>query len=219
MILEATIQGTQVNIDSNDILYGYEDGGNLQLVIAQDAVRNNPNLELYTNSAPSTATLPTYADFVTATADYKFSEVSHATLTNICVNLSRIARLTEIDSSNTTILFDKYNTVNTNTSVSTLRDAINGSLSSAATSATVTTLNTGATGTSRAVVNVIDAAATTLKTVTVQQVPQAETAENSGEEDIRIIGRAKAGSIDFIVTNGRENQKIRGSFKIIYSLT
>jgi len=128
MILDATIAGTQIYIDTNDILYAYESSGNLQLVIASDAVQSNPNLELYTNASPNEATAPSYADFVTATANHRFIEVSHATLTNVCVNLNRIARLAAIDSSNTTILFDKYNVVKSDTALSSLRANINSEI-------------------------------------------------------------------------------------------
>lgn len=127
MIISVTINGVVNYIDTDMILYAYDNSG-LTLVVASNSVAQNPNLELFVSASPQAATLPTYSDFKTATAAANFLECTHATYTNIYVNLKRIQRLQEVDSSNTTILFDKYNTVDTSTSLSTLNTAINDGL-------------------------------------------------------------------------------------------
>lgn len=95
---------------------------------------------------------------------------------------------------------------------------VGGSVDISIASFTSAIVNTGTTPLFQATVNVIDATSTTEKQVIVMQGQQATTLENSGEEPIVIFGRAKAGSIDFTISNSMPNQMIRGTFKILYSL-
>jgi hypothetical protein len=128
MIIAVTINAVVNYIDTEMILYAYDDSG-LNLVVASNTVTQNPNLEIFPVSAIQVATVPTYADFVTATAGAKFIEISHATFGNICINLNRILRLEEIDSTHTNLLFDKYNNVQSDTFLGTLLSAINAVVS------------------------------------------------------------------------------------------
>jgi len=127
MILDITISGTVNSIDTKIVLYGYDDSG-LKLAISTSGIKYSPSAEIFQSTSLNTVTLPTYADFVTDTASFGFLEVTHGTYTNVCINLARIEKLEAIDSSNTTVRFDKYNSVNVNMSLSALETAINSAL-------------------------------------------------------------------------------------------
>lgn len=124
MILEITIGGEVSYIDTDIILYAYDDT-DLKLILGSGGVAYAPANEIFESNSIQTATVPTYANFVTYTARSGFLEVSHATLGTICINLLRINRLVVIDSSNTSIYFDKSNYVNVDVSIATLATAIN----------------------------------------------------------------------------------------------
>ena len=70
MIISVTINGVVNYIDTDMILYAYDNSG-LTLVVASNSVAQNPNLELFVSASPQAATLPTYSDFKTATAAAK----------------------------------------------------------------------------------------------------------------------------------------------------
>ena len=126
MIIKITIAGTDCYIDTNVILYGYNNSG-LELVLSDINPGVSPISEVFENNAASAVSFPVYADFVTDNAP-GFLEVTHATLTNICLNVSRILRLEAIDSSNTTVMFDNMLTVPVSVSLSTLLTSISTAL-------------------------------------------------------------------------------------------
>lgn len=128
MIIEITISGTAYQIDTDSIIYGYNDT-TLHLALSQIGINHTPAAEIFENNIVNSVSVPTYADFVTATANYFFLECASTDWTVINVNLLRIKALEVIDSSNTTIIFSKYNTVNVNVGIATLATAINNALS------------------------------------------------------------------------------------------
>jgi len=124
MIILTTYNGADYYIDSDIILYAYDDSG-CNIVLNQSAIRYNPNAEIFESNALQNLTVPTYANFVTETETINFFEVAHATLTTICVNGNRIKRLVEIDASNTTIYFEVGATVDVVENITTLQSRIN----------------------------------------------------------------------------------------------
>jgi len=127
MIILTTYNGADYYIDSDIILYAYDDTG-CNIVLNQSAIRYNPNAEIFESNALQNLTVPTYANFVTATTPIGFIEVAHATLTTICVNCLRIKRLVDIDGSNTTIYFEVGATVDVVENITTLQGLINTAL-------------------------------------------------------------------------------------------
>ena len=128
MILQTTYLATAYYIDTDIILYGYDNTG-LSLVLNQDSIINNSSATLFESNTVQAVTLPTYANFVTETAGYGFFVATHATLTAVCVNAKRIQRLEVIDSSNTTIYFEFGVTLDVNESMANMIDFINRAVS------------------------------------------------------------------------------------------
>ena len=128
MILQTTYLATAYYIDTDIILYGYDNTG-LSLVLNQDSIINNSSATLFESNTVQAVTLPTYANFVTETAGYGFFVATHATLTAVCVNAKRIQRLEVIDSSNTTIYFELGVTLDVNESMANMIDFINRAVS------------------------------------------------------------------------------------------
>lgn len=128
MILQTTYLATAYYIDTDIILYGYDNTG-LSLVLNQDSIINNSSATLFESNTVQAVTLPTYANFVTETAGYGFFVATHATLTAVCVNAKRIQRLEVIDSSNTTIYFELGVTLDVNESMANMITFINRAVS------------------------------------------------------------------------------------------
>jgi len=128
MILQTTYLSTAYYIDTDIILYGYDNTG-LSLVLNQDSIINNSSATLFESNTVQAVTLPTYANFVTETAGYGFFIATHATLTAVCVNAKRIQRLEVIDSSNTTIYFELGVTLDVNESMANMITFINRAVS------------------------------------------------------------------------------------------
>lgn len=128
MILQTTYLATAYYIDTDIILYGYDNTG-LSLVLNQDSIINNSSATLFESNTVQAVTLPTYANFVTETAGYGFFIATHATLTAVCVNAKRIQRLEVIDSSNTTIYFELGVTLDVNESMANMITFINRAVS------------------------------------------------------------------------------------------
>jgi len=126
MILLTTYNGTDNYIDSDIILYGFDDTG-LNLVLNQKAIRYNPNAQIFESNALQAVTVPTYANFVTETLDDNFIEVTHATYTTVCINCARVLRLEDAGGGNTTIYFEVGATLEVTVAIATLQTAINAS--------------------------------------------------------------------------------------------
>jgi len=126
MIILTTYNGTDNYIDSDIILYGFDDTG-LNLVLNQKAIRYNPNAEIFESNALQAVTVPTYANFVTETLDDNFIEVTHAVYTNVCINCARVLRLEDAGGGNTTIYFEIGATLEVTVAIATLQTAINAS--------------------------------------------------------------------------------------------
>jgi len=122
MIIKLTISGVDQFINTNSILYTYDNSG-LNLVLGNTGIVSLPITELFENNAPSPVSFPTYSSFVTTTAP-SFLEVPHLTLSAICINLSRVLRIEEINSSNSLVRFDNETTVAVNLSAALLKAAI-----------------------------------------------------------------------------------------------
>lgn len=127
MILKITRLGTDYYIDTDIILYGYDDT-DLKLVLSQTGINYTPAAEIFENNSVNTVTVPTYADFVTDTAGSHFLEMASTEWGVINVNLLKIQSLELIDSSNTIVRFSKYNSVNVNVAIATIQAAINAAL-------------------------------------------------------------------------------------------
>jgi len=126
MIVQITYNGTDYYIDSELILYGFDDTG-LNLVLNQKAIRYNPAAEIFESNSLQAVTVPTYADFVIDTADDNFIEVTHATYTTVCINCARVLRLEDAGGGNTTIYFEIGATLEVTEAIATLQAAINAS--------------------------------------------------------------------------------------------
>ena len=127
MIVAITYNGTDYYIDSELILYGFDDSG-LNLVLNQKAIRYNPAAEIFESNTIQAVSSPTYATFVSDTADFHFLEVSHATYGTICVNLDRIKRLEANGSADTNIFFEIGASVEVDVAIAVLEAAINTAL-------------------------------------------------------------------------------------------
>ncbi len=125
MILAITISGEIRNIETNQFLYGYNNAG---LEIIPDKNYKSAAAAYFENNTPGILTLPAYIDFVTDTAMAKFVEITHATHGNICINTTKIQKLEEIDANNTTIWFDQFTSVDTDTALADLKAIINSAL-------------------------------------------------------------------------------------------
>lgn len=126
MIIKVTISGVDQYIDTSVILYAFDNSG-LEFVLNQ---RDDAYLvvsEIFENNAPNASSFPTYANFVSENVP-GFLQVSHAVLTNICINLSRVLRLEAIDASNTTIKFDNMTYVEVDVALATLQTNINAAI-------------------------------------------------------------------------------------------
>jgi len=124
MILQTTYLSTAYYIDTDIILYGYDNSG-LSLVLNQDSIVNNSSATLFESNTVQAVSVPTYANFVSGTAGYGFFVATHATLSAVCVNAKRVQRLEVIDSSNTTIYFELGITLDVNESMSDMINFIN----------------------------------------------------------------------------------------------
>lgn len=127
MILELTYNGDVQTIDTQVILYGYDNSG-LNIIINTVGIAYNPSANIFEANALQAISNPSYTTFVTNTADAGFFEATHATLTTVCVNANRISKLEVIDSSNTTIQFNTNQSVDVNESMSALITLINDAL-------------------------------------------------------------------------------------------
>lgn len=141
MIIQTTYNGTDYYIDSELILYGYDDSG-LVLVLNQDAIRYNPATEIFASNSLQAVTVPTYANFVLDTSDFHFLEVSHATHGTICVNLDRIKRLEDVGGTDTNILFEIGASIEVDVPIGTLEAAINNALAPTIPPSTITSTST-----------------------------------------------------------------------------
>lgn len=127
MILEVTISGTVYYIDTDLILYAYDDSG-LKFVYSEIGINYNPNAEVFESNSIQSPSLPTYADFVLSTANSKFIEVSNVLLGTICINLNRIQKLEDIGGTDTNLIFNKQQSVETDTAIGTLLPIINSTV-------------------------------------------------------------------------------------------
>lgn len=127
MIIELTYNSEVQYIDTEAILYGYDDS-RLNVVLNQLGIAYLPATTVFEANAIQEITTPSYSVFVTNTADAGFFEATHATLTTVCVNAKRINRLEVIDSSNTTIHFNYNQTLDVNESMSALITLINNAI-------------------------------------------------------------------------------------------
>ena len=125
MIVQLTYNGDVQNLDTDIVLYGYNNSG-LNILINQVGIAYNPNASVFEANAIQAISTPSYATFVSATVSAGFFEADHATLTTICVNANRIVRLEEIDPSNSTIYFNTDQSVNVVESIASLLTLING---------------------------------------------------------------------------------------------
>ena len=76
MIFKFTKYGTDYYVDSDIIQYGYDNSG-LELVLSNNNTAFKPSLQVYKSTSINVAELPTYATFVTDTADFYFLEMVH----------------------------------------------------------------------------------------------------------------------------------------------
>jgi len=134
MIIKVTISGVDSYIDTDIVLYTYDNTG-MELILNLEKAKISPCAELFENNAPTIVSYPTYSNFVTDNAA-NFLEVTHATLTNICLNIHRVLRLEEIDASNTTVKFDNGASVPVSMSLATLQAALNAALAPSSSSST-----------------------------------------------------------------------------------
>ena len=125
MLIEFEISGETRYIDSDSILYGYESGGTFYIAMSRIVANYNPNAEAFVSPGFAEVTMPVYADFVTMLTGYGFIEISHATFSGLCVNVALIKSVTAIDSSNTTVQFDRFQSVDSDTTISTLLSSLN----------------------------------------------------------------------------------------------
>lgn len=128
MIFKFTKYGTDYYVDSDIIQYGYDNSG-LELVLSNNNTAFNPSLQVYKSTSINVAELPTYATFVTDTADFYFLEMVHTVWGFVNVNLLSIERLELIDSSNTKVFFNATDYVEVNVGIATIQTAINTALS------------------------------------------------------------------------------------------
>jgi len=131
MIITINISGTDYYINDGSILYVYDNSG-LELVLCKDGYKNSPVWAIFESNVANAVTSPSYAAFVTTTAS-NFLEVRHLTLSNVCINASKVLKLEEIDASNTTVLFDNNYTVDVNENVVSLQSALDALLISGST--------------------------------------------------------------------------------------
>lgn len=124
MIVQLTYNGDVQNLDTDIVLYGYNNSG-LNILINQVGIAYNPNASVFEANALQAISTPSYGTFVSATVSAGFFEADHATLTTICVNANRIVRLEEIDRSNSTIYFNTNQSVNVVETIATLITLIN----------------------------------------------------------------------------------------------
>jgi len=134
MIIKVTTSSTDSYIDTDIVLYAYDNTG-MEFILNLEKAKISPCAELFENNAPNAVSYPTYADFVTANVT-DFIELPHATLTNVCLNLKRVLRLEAIDSSNTLVLFDNNASVPVSMSLATLQAALNAALAPSSSSST-----------------------------------------------------------------------------------
>lgn len=127
MIFKFTKYGTDYYVDSDIIQYGYDNSG-LELVLSNNNTAFKPSLQVYKSTSINVAELPTYATFVTDTADFYFLEMVHTVWGFVNVNLLSIERLELIDSSNTKVYFNATDYVEVNVGIATIQTAINTAL-------------------------------------------------------------------------------------------
>lgn len=123
MILKITYNSSDSYIDTDIILYGYDDSG-LNLVLNQIGQGSNPAAQLFYANGQQAVSFPSYSSFLSDTSSV-FLECDHATYTKVNINVARIKRIEAIDSSNTKVYFEQSTSVDVVMAVDDLQAAIN----------------------------------------------------------------------------------------------